>query len=228
MKWITYLILLLFIIQPVYATVDFYATLTSPNKVNIYEGEPVPNAFQSTITNQGEYCDIFCDWFTSMNTNNEGNKIKVPKSSTSNSFPINVKAEGNNGVATFTLKFSCMRSKEGALCTDWWGEQETPSQTYYFNYLYNGDGICTSSRERCDNYLTFLKDSACDTCSSSNKECKPNSNRAADDKGCATFCGNKIVEKQFESCSDCQGDVGKCDNLACSSGSECEGKYCIH
>ena len=210
---------------PVAYALDYSVQVSSPSSVNAYEGDPVSTGFSATITNNGNYCAINCQWTTSLNTAGS-DLVKVPPSS-SKKFPFQVKAQGSGGTATYTLTVSCDRDTEAWNCYSFaGGEGQWTSSSYSFTYLHPGDGICTNSREKCDNYLSFLKDSAC-TCSS-DKECKPNSNRGADDKGCSTFCGNKIAEKQWETCNNCPDDIGRCDGTSCLAANECEGKYCVH
>ncbi len=223
MKRLIIVLLILLISSFSALALEYTVQVTSPSKVNTYEGVYTGNVFGATITNNAGICDITCDWSTDLgNTHGEG--LKVTHNGGTKSFNFNVLAQGSNGVASYSLTVTCKRITG----FDCWTEGTEPKQSgpFSFSYLYAGDGICTTEKERCDNYLSYKKDSAC-TCSS-DKECKPNSNRGADDKGCATFCGNNKVEKQYETCDSCPNDVGKCDGLSCVSANECEGNYCVH
>ena len=210
----------LLMVYPTFA-LDYTVDVNSPSKVNVYEGEPIENTFSTKITNNADYCDITCDWHTSMNT--VGTGVKVEHGGKTNDFYFDLKAEGINGIASYTLTVTCDRITS---ITCWSSPDEWTSNSYSFTFLHNKDGICTTEREKCDNYLDFLKDPAC-SCPS-DKECKPNSERGTDNRGCATFCGNKKVEKQYENCKNCPIDVGKCDGEYCKTKSECEGDYCVH
>src|SRR3989344_5440846 len=199
---------------------DYSVTINSPLSVNAYEGE-ISNQLSATIKNNAGICDITCDWVT---TAGQGTGIKIPHDGGTNTFNFDAKAEGSNGIATSSLIITCKRLTSISCWTE--GEQQT-SYPYTFRYLWNSDGICTPKKEKCDNYLSFVKDNAC-SCSPG-KECKPNGGRTdLDEKGCQTYCGNKIIEKQYENCNNCQDDIGKCDGTSCIQGSECEGKHCVH
>lgn len=220
-KQIVIFVIFLFMVYPVFA-LDYSVQVNSPSKVNVYEGKPIENTFSAIITNNAGTCDISCDWSTSMNTLGS-DSVKVEHGGKSNNFYFDLKAEGINGIASYTLTVACERIREGILCQIP-GSEDWTSEPYSFTFLHNADGVCTTEREKCDNYLDFLKDPAC-VCSS-DKQCKPDSERGSDNQGCATFCGNKKVEKQFEDCKKCPDDVGKCEGQSCSSANECEDKYC--
>ncbi|MCK5140539.1 MAG: hypothetical protein KAQ85_11905, partial [Thermodesulfovibrionia bacterium] len=223
MKKIILLAIMLFISSFSVLALEYNVQVTSPSKVNTYEGDYTGNVFSATITNNAGICDITCDWTTDLgNTHGEG--LKVPHDGGTKSFNFNVLAQGNNGMASYSLTVTCKRITGFDCWTE--GTESNPNGPFSFSYLHAGDGLCTTERERCDNYLSYKRDSAC-SCSS-DKECKPNSNRGADDNGCATFCGNDKVEKQYETCSSCPDDVGKCDGLSCVFTNECEGNYCVH
>ena len=200
---------------------EYTVTVNSPSSVNSYEGEKITDKFTATIKNNAGICDITCGWATSAG---QDSGIKVTHDGGTNTFNFDVKADGSGGIASYNLIITCKRITGASCWTE--GEDQRTLGPYEFRFLWNGDGICTTERERCANYNQFLKDSSC-SCSSE-KECKPNSNRGSDEKGCSTYCGNKIIEKQYEKCNDCPDDVGKCDGTSCVQGNECEGKYCIH
>lgn len=213
-------ILFIFMLSNIAFALDYTVDVTSPSSVNEYEGEKISNKFSFVITNNGDYCDITCDWVT---TAGQGSGIKVAdsggKSSTIN---FDVKADGSNGIASYSLIITCDRIT-GLTC---WSDPDQETYEASFRYLWNGDGICTTEREKCAAYQSYLKDSAC-LCSSTTK-CNPSSERGADNKGCATYCGNAKKESQYETCSNCPDDVGKCDGQSCNSKTECEGNYCVH
>lgn len=199
---------------------EYSVTVNSPSSVNAYEGDKITNKFSAALTNNAGVCDITCGWAT---TAGQDSGIKVAKEGGKNTFNFDVNAVGSSGTASYSLVVTCDRIS----AWNCWSDQDQRTLgPYQFSYLWNGDGVCTTEREKCANYNQFLKDNAC-SCQS-DKECKPNSNRGADDKGCATFCGNSKVEKQYETCSSCPDDVGKCDGLSCVSANECEGNYCVH
>ena len=200
---------------------EYSVTVNSPSSVNAYEGDKISNKFSATITNVGGVCDITCSWATSAG---QDDGIKVAHDGGTNTFYFDVKADGSGGTASYSLITTCDRIS----AWNCWSDQDQRTLgPYQFRFLWNGDGICTSEREKCENYNQFLKDNSC-SCSSV-RECKPNGNRNdLDEKGCQTFCGNKIIEKQYENCNNCPNDVGKCDGTSCIQGSECEGKNCVH
>jgi hypothetical protein len=200
---------------------EYSVTVNSPSSVNAYEGDKISNKFSAIITNAGSFCDISCGWATSAGN---GDGIKVALGGGTNTFYFDVNADGSGGIASYQLIITCDR------ISTWncWSEQDQRNTgSRQFRFLWNGDDICTTEREKCENYNQFLKDNAC-SCSSG-RECKPNGNRNdIDERGCQTFCGNNIVEKQYENCNNCPNDVGRCDGTSCIKGSECEGKYCVH
>ena len=217
---LTFFVLFLLMIYPVSA-LEYSVQVNSPSQVNAYEGDKVSSGFSATITNAAGVCDISCDWVTSAGS---GTGIKVPPDSGSKSFNYDVRAEGSSGVASYTLTVSCDRISSWEC---WSSPDQKTLGPYSFKFLYSGDGTCTTTKEKCATYNQYI--SAPNDCQcNQEKECKPNSNRGADDKGCSTFCGNKLAEKQWESCSDCQIDIGKCDGVSCFATNECEGKYCVH
>jgi hypothetical protein len=226
------LICFIFLILPIIsASLDYSISVNSLSSVNIYEGNIIQNQFSITITNNAGTtfgCDISCDYVTTMNT--VGSGLKAPRGEIPKTYFFEIKAEGNQGVAYYGGTITCDRIATSGVpfCLP---DKTTKSfGQYSFTFLWNGDGICTTSNEKCDNYYdgsnNFLKDIAC-FCSSE-KECRPDSIRGSDSFGCATFCGNGISEEDFETCSNCPSDVGKCDGLDCISDDECENKYCVH
>lgn len=224
----TIFIMFLFLISSVHA-LEYTVQINSPSSVNAYEGENSGNIFQGTITNNGQFCDISCTWTTTLNTVSEpGATIKVQNNGVPQPFNFNVWAIGSNGLATYTISVNCKRILGGLCLTE--SPDQRISEPHSFSFLHKNDGICTTEREKCANYFddetNFLKDSSC-TCSSTT-QCNPSSERGSDSRGCATYCGNKVKESQYETCNNCPGDVGKCDGQSCNSKSECEGNYCVH
>src|SRR3989338_3381259 len=200
---------------------EYSVTVNSPSSVNAYEGDKITNKFSAALINNAGVCVITCGWAT---TAGQDSGIKVAKEGGKNTFNFDVNAVGSSGTASYSLVVTCDRIS----AWNCWSDQDQRTLgPYQFRFLWNGDGICTSEREKCENYNQFLKDNSC-SCQSG-KECRPNGNRNdLDEKGCQTYCGNNIVEKQYEKCNDCPDDVGKCDGLQCFTGSECEGKFCVH
>ena len=181
-----------------------------------YQGDTVE--LTTTITaSQNNVCTITCTW----KTNNYGpSSIGSPEplsKGESKNFGFNVNVQGTSGIVNDNLIINCQRYSDCLFGSDE-SNVQVPVQ-FYFNY--NGDGTCTTAKENC---ASAQNDCKC----SSDKECRPNSERGADSYGCATYCGNKLVEKPYETCSNCPNDVGKCDGLQCFAGSECEGKFCVH
>lgn len=206
------------LILPSVSALEYGVEVTSPSSVNVYEGD-ISSQFSFVITNNAGICDITCDWNTKAG-GYEG--IEVAHDDSSPSIPFDVKADGSNGVASYNLIITCDR------ISSWncWSDPDQRSFPDQFSYLWNGDGVCTTTNEKCDNYLSYKKDSAC-ACPST-KECRPDGNRTPDSKGCQNYCGNGICEKsEGESCSVCPDDCKRCDLSSCSIGSECEGNYCV-
>jgi len=141
-------------------------------------------------------------------------------------FKFKIKATGSGGQSQRTLMILCNKDFNLLqLCYD--GTEDDPVyKQVTFQYGYNGDGSCTTN----NNYESCLNAKSDCKCMSG-KSCidnKGDQNRGTDQKKCATYCGNGITEKQFETCSNCPTDVGKCDGASCSTANECEGSYCVH
>ena len=212
------------------AAANFNVAVNVPPQVENYDGN-TNVTFQATIYNNDDNCDVECTWTTSMGTSSQPGDLVHVGFTNSKPFDINVVAQGTSGTASFTLTGKCKEVKPDPNPKNCFFPDPTyviqTSPNYVFKFRFNGDGICTTSREKCAAYTTYLaapNDCKC----SSEKECKPTSNRGADDRGCATFCGNKIIETKYENCNNCRDDVGKCDGDYCSVNTECEGKYCVH
>ncbi|MCK5149890.1 hypothetical protein KAJ87_03105 [Candidatus Pacearchaeota archaeon] len=219
----TIILLILILTIPSILALDYIVDVNSPTHINVYEGETnIENFVSAVITNNGDYCDITCSYTTSFNTHSN-EELEVAKAGGKGTFKIKVDAEGIKGIASYILTITCERKVNYINC---WPSSDSNASQNSFTFLWNGDGVCTTDNEKCIAYGGFLYDSSCDC--SSDKECRPDSSREIDSKGCATYCGNGIAETTYETCSNCPKDVGKCNLKDCISGSECEGKYCIH
>ena len=188
------------------------STLTSKP----YQGDSV-DLTATITTSTNNICTIQCKW----KTNNFGPSwIGNPEPLSpgkSKSFGFRINVQGANGLVNDKL---IITNCETSGCL--WGSDESNLQIpIQFSFYYNGDGTCTTTKENC---ATASNDCRC----SSDKECRPDSDRGVDSYGCATYCGNKLIEKPYETCSNCPNDVGKCDGVSCISGPECEGKFCVH
>ena len=220
------IVLLLLISNFVSAAEFVIVSATKQSSSTPYRGDPV--SYKGIIqADPGNICEIECSFQVGSDSGFVSDNGESPATKLSNGvsqeFPFSIPAEGSGQVST-NLVVTCDRVANYINC---WPGSATQQKLISFSFLYPGDGVCTTSKEKCENYNSFLMDSAC-LCSST-KECRPNGNRNdIDDKGCQTYCGNKVVEKQYENCNDCPGDVGKCDGTSCTQGSECEGKYCVH
>ena len=188
-----------------------------------YQGQTVE--LDSSITMADNTCKLTCYWETENHgglDNSEGFIGTSLISGQTKNFGFKVEAKGTTGYTSTILTVKC-RGEQAWNCYPWPSTPpvETRTKQVNFNFDYNGDGTCTTAKENC---ATAQNDCKCN----SDKECRPNSERGADSYGCATYCGNKLIEKPYETCSNCPNDVGKCDGLQCFTGSECEGKFCVH
>ena len=204
-------------------------SITSVNQQSsglVYRGDSV--SFKGIVQAGDNTCKIECSYQVGSDSGYVSDSGGAPATQLGGNvpqeFPFSVPAEGVGQVNT-NLYVTCTRVTSWIPpCTP----QTLPTQNRQisFSFLYPGDGTCTTSKEKCENYGSFLKDDAC-SCPST-KECRPNGNRNPDSKGCQNYCGNSICEKsEGESCSSCQKDCKKCDLSTCSVGSECEGGYCV-
>jgi len=223
-KRITFYLLVIILISSSTYALDYSVNVNSPTSVNDYEGDTISDKFSFIITNNGDFCDITCNWVTTARRSKDDINVAHGGGKSSTIY-FDVKADGSNGVTSYSLIIICERiDTSWAVCLS--GEEYQTKGPYQFGYYWNGDGICTTDKEKCARYQDYLKDPAC-TCSSTTK-CNPSSERGSDSKGCATYCGNSIKESQYETCSNCPDDIGKCDGESCNSKSECEGNYCVH
>ncbi len=223
MKRIRILTFLFFSFLLLHTVVAFSYNVSDPAlpSTKPYQGDTI--ILEATVTAASDNrCTITCQW----QTNNQGpESIGNPEplgAGQSKSFGPKVSVSGSNGQVSDKLIVTCQRYSN---CL-WGSSDNIPQKIISFSFNYPGDGTCTTTKEKCQAFSSFLGTQDC-SCSATT-ECRPDSSRGVDDRGCATFCGNNIAEKQFETCSSCPKDIGKCDGLSCNLGSECEGKYCIH
>ncbi|MDO8740472.1 MAG: hypothetical protein Q7J54_02750 [Candidatus Woesearchaeota archaeon] len=194
---------LLFIPNLVIAA-DFSITSVQQLTSNPYRGDLVQ--FKGVIqADPNNICEIECSYSVSSNTGYVSNSGDSPATKlgkgTPQEFPFSVMAEGSGQVNT-NLQITCVRVASWfPPCTP--STLPTQSRQISFNFLYPGDGNCTSLKEKCSSYLTYIGTTDCSCLSS--KECRPDGNRDLDSKGCQTYCGNKIYEAQYEDC-DCATD----------------------
>lgn len=198
--------------------------LSDPSQV-IYQGDS-PTLTARVTASSDNICDIQCTYSINVAPYSSGTVAggaAIPKTQYKD-FEFNVQTQGI-AVVNYIITVTCDNYNPYCLAS-----QVTHPLSGSLPFLYAGDGVCTTSREKCANYGSFTGTSDC-SCPAQKKcypDGRPDVQRGADDHGCATFCGNGIAEKQFESCSTCPSDVGKCNGISCISGSECEGRYCIH
>ena len=182
-----------------------------------YQGDTVTLTSIVTAANDN-ICTITCQWQTNRyGPENVGNPEPL-SAGQPKQFPFKVLVSGSEGQASDKLTVTCQRYSGCA-----WGSPDSiPQKTISLSFNYNGDKTCqVDKKEDC---YSASNDCIC----SSDKKCKEDLTRSQDTLGCTTFCGNGLIEKEYESCSTCQKDVGKCDGLSCIAGNECEGKYCVH
>ena len=228
-RLIIILLLGILLVNGVYASEFSITSVTKQSSGTPYRGDPV--SYKGIIqADSGNVCKIECSYQVGSSSGSVSDNGVPPdtqlSAGQSQEFPFNVQTSGSSPI-TLDLIISC---KQVTAWNCWSGDTLSHSKQVSSSFLYPGDGTCTPSKEKCEDYSSFQKDNAC-SCQSG-KECRPNNpngNRNdLDEKGCQTYCGNNIVEKQYEKCNDCPDDVGKCDWLQCFTGSECEGKFCVH
>ncbi|VVB78530.1 Uncharacterised protein [uncultured archaeon] len=209
--WISLLLLISFVNAFSYTISDPVLDTSNP-----YQGEDA--VLTSTVTTASDnMCTITCSW----KTNNYDGIVGNPEplaAGQSKTFPLKIRVQGNSGQALDTLSVTCVKYS-GCM----WGSADSiPQKSISFRFNYNGDGSCqTDKKEEC---YSASSDCIC----SSGKKCREDLTRSQDSMGCTTYCGNGLIEKESETCSNCPKDVGKCDGISCIAGSECEGKYCVH
>jgi len=228
-RLIIILLLGILLVNGVYASEFSITSVTKQSSGTPYRGDTV--SYKGIIqADSGNICKLECSYQVGSSSGSVSDNGVPPDTQLSDGqsqeFPFNVQTSGSSPI-TLDLIISCKQVFAWNCLT---GDTLSHSKQVSSSFLYPGDGTCTPSKEKCEDYSSFQKDNAC-SCPSG-KECRPNNpngNRNdLDEKGCQTYCGNNIVEKQYEKCNDCPNDVGKCDGTSCIQGNECEGKYCIH
>jgi hypothetical protein len=189
------------------ATADFSITSTTPITASPYKGDLVK--FKGVVkSDSGNYCPITCQYSIGSNAGYVSDSGSAPASElnpgNSQEFPFSMRAEGTSSPVSLNLVVSCDRVPNYINC---WPGSSSNSKTVYLYYLYSGDGVCTTSREKCKYYQTFIGTNDC-SCSFG-KECRPDGTRNVDGNGCQTYCGNGMYEPDYEDCS-CSTDFS-CD-----------------
>lgn len=187
-----------------------------------YQGEAI--TFTATVTADREnVCDIQCSYSITNSPEPSGN-VGAPEelsAGESKSFGFDVNALGTSGTSSATLTVVCAK-------VNWWclSSEVSHLRSFSFQYEYNGDNQC-ALRNDYESCINARPDCPCP----SGKSCvndKGDQNRGVDERKCATYCSNNIVESSYENCNNCPVDVGKCDGVSCTTTNECEGKYCVH
>lgn len=199
-------------------------SVTKLTSDNPYRGDLVN--YKGVITaDSGNICRIECVYSVGSNSGSVSDSGFPPStqlgSGKSQEFPFSIRAEGSSPVIS-NLVITCNRVANYINC---WPGSATNQQQVSLSFLYPGDGICTTTKEKCNAYASFYKEDAC-SCPAT-MECRPDGNRNPDNKGCQTFCGNNICESNYEKCDTCEKDCKKCDLKDCSNGNECSGGYCV-
>ena len=221
--------ILMFILVPVVSAIDFTISnvgVSNPGQL-IYQGDS-PTLTASITASTENFCDMICTWsinvgpdFTGYVSGNSNSPSTILASGENEIFPFRINTQGQ-GSTPYILEVTC--DNENQFC---FANPIIHQYSGILNFKYAGDSICTTQKEKCENYGSFTGTNDC-ACSNPPKECRPNSVRGADEQGCATYCGNSIKESAYESCSNCPSDIGKCDLTSCITGSECEGGFCVH
>lgn len=196
------------------APVEFSLDVNVPSG-NYYQGDSV--SVNGDVSADVYWCTLSCTY----ELDGQTGSLTLSESNPSEEFSI---IANLGGTGTFHKPLNVVCQTSGSFCT----ESDNAQSAYVtITYSYLGDGVCdTSEGEDCTKDGT---ESAC-RCSSP-KSCindDGDSKRTLDSKKCATYCGNDVVEKSYETCTNCPTDVGKCDGQYCSSGNECEGTFCVH
>jgi len=218
-------IISLFLVGGVYASEFNINSITKQSSGTPYRGDSI--TYKGIIqSDSGNVCKLECSYNAGTDAGYVSDSGSSPatqlNAGQSQEFPFEIKTSGNSPMS-IDLILSC---KQITAWNCWSADTISHSRQISISFLFPGDGICTTSNEKCNDYSNFLGTSDC-SCSSS-KECRPNGNRNPDSKGCQTYCGNGICEKlEGESCSSCQNDCKKCDLSTCTIGNECEGGYCV-
>lgn len=223
------LIFILFIgflfINSVYASEFNILSINQQNSGTVYRDDPV--SYKGSIQAYSEnICKLECSYSAGTDSGYVSDSGSSPatqlSAGQSQEFPFEIKPSGSSPMSV-DLIISC---KQIIAWNCWSSDTISHLRQISVSFLYPGDGTCTTSKEKCSDYSSFLGTSDC-SCPST-KECRPNGNRNPDPRGCQNYCGNGICEKsEGESCSSCQSDCKKCDLSTCANGNECEGGYCV-
>ncbi len=193
---------------------EFTLNSVEPTKSAAYQTDYA--SFKSSVTYVGSTCKISCSWYAGQDSES------FDCLENTCGFNFNINAQSSQGFVSGTLTVICnLPGSLWPVCISQGDQQKT--KTYSFSYPYLGDNVCTTSNNY-ENCQSALSDCPC----SSGMKCMFDISRPKDSRGCTTYCGNSIKESTYETCSSCPTDVGKCDGSVCISGSECEGKYCVH
>ena len=195
-----------------------------------YQGQTV-DSLTSSITMADNTCKLTCYWETESygGLDNQEGLIGISLiSGQTKNFGFKVEAKGTAGYTSTVLTVKC-RGEQAWNCYPWPSTPniETRTKQVNFNFDYNGDSACTT-RDNLESCVNAKSDCACSQYKSCIDDKGDQSRNDLDERKCATYCGNKVIEKPYEICSNCPNDVGKCDGLQCFTGSECEGKFCVH
>jgi len=217
---VQFILIFQFLVTPIVFAFSYEVSTPTIQTINPYSGEDA-EFLATIIASSNNICTIICDWKTDNYDGNIGNPEPLGPGESKN-FGFKVLVDGINGQASDNLDISCTKHS-GCL----WGNDDSNLLIpilFYFNY--EGDRECqTNKEEDCTNAKTDC------SCSSGKKcidEISNYDNRGTDERECATYCGNEIVEGNYETCTNCPLDVGKCNKEICVLGSECEGGYCVH
>lgn len=221
-KQYIYFIFAILIFIPLVSSIEFTLSGVEVNPSGIYQGDS-PTLTAKIVASSNNICDMKCDWSINIGPDYNGDISTIIGPNKDETFPFRVNAEGQS--TNYVLSVNCVREPNYVNC--WPGGEVAQQYSDTLNFNYAGDGECTTSKEKCEDYGAFTGTNDC-ACDNPPKECFPDSIRGTDSYGCATYCGNGVTESGYETCSNCQDDVGKCDGLSCISGNECEGNYCVH
>ncbi len=212
---------------------DFTVDVDSIPSPKPYVGETV-SLGASVTPLVGGGCKLICKWetadFGGEHPINGGQDIP---NGTRKDFEYQLIASGLSGNKQFTVDVYCKRSSEGLFCTET-EYSKKPSGPFSFPFGFLGDNQCQLKKSNNDPAEDCTKSLSDCPCTSSGTACINSigsgqwDGRTPDDRQCVTYCGNGIKELNYESCSSCSKDVGKCDLTSCISGSECEGGFCVH
>lgn len=216
------LIAVLLMIPAAYAY-DFSINDIENPGIKPYQGETAD--LTTSITMAGSnVCVLTCTYKTEEHDGWIGDNLVATQVK---NFGFKVEAKGTDGYVSTPLIVNCIGKQEWN-CYPWPANPptETRTETVNFYFDYKGDGICTT-RNDYESCITAKYDCGCGQYKSCIDD-EGDSRREVDGMKCATYCGNTVVEGEFETCNNCPVDVGKCDGEFCDSADECEGSYCVH